>query len=253
MRLLLASDLHYALPQYDFVRQQASAYDVVVVAGDHLDVGGHAALEAQSAAIVTLLGRLAAETTVLACSGNHDLTGRDPSGEKAAPWLQRARALGAYVDDDTVDLDGTRFTVCPWWDGPVTREAVERRFEADATDRPESWVWVYHSPPGESPTSWAGSRHIGDDDLVTWIDRFAPDVVLTGHIHQSPFEPDGSWIDRRDDTLIFNAGRQVGPIPAHVMIDTDAGQAWWWSSAGEEVADLSDPDLTTRAVGAAGQ
>jgi Icc-related predicted phosphoesterase len=253
VRLLLVSDLHYALPQYDWVTQVAPEYDVVVIAGDHLDVSGHAALEAQSAAIIALLGRLAGRTTVVACSGNHDLTGHDPSGEKAAPWLQRARALGARVDTDTFDLDGTRFTVCPWWDGPATRAAVEQAMEADAVDRPERWIWVYHSPPADSPTSWVGSRHIGDDDLVGWIDRFEPDVVLTGHIHESPFKPGGSWVDRRGRTVILNAGRQAGPIPSHVVVDTESGEAQWWSSTGEEAVLLGEADLSPEPVTAVDQ
>ena len=248
MQLLLVSDLHYALPQYDWLGHVADDYDVVVVAGDHLDVGGHAALEAQSAAITALLGRLATKTRVLACSGNHDLTGRDPSGEKAAPWLQRARAMGAVVDTDTLDLDGTRFTVCPWWDGPETKAAVDRQLTADSEDRPDRWIWVYHSPPGDSPTSWTGSRHIGDDDLVAWIERFSPDYVLAGHIHESPFKPGGSWVDRIGSTVVLNAGRQVGPVPAHVMLDLDARTAGWWSSAGEQTVDLEADDLTPRVV-----
>jgi Icc-related predicted phosphoesterase len=248
VRLLLVSDLHYALPQYDWVAGVAADFDAVVVAGDHLDVGGHAALEAQSAAVIALLGRLAGQTTVLACSGNHDLTGRHPSGEKAAPWLQRARVLGAVVDDDTIDIADTRFTVCPWWDGTATREAVDARLAADAEDRPERWICVYHSPPGDSPTSWTGSRHIGDDDLVAWIERFGPDHVLAGHIHESPFKPGGSWVDRVGSTVVLNAGRQVGPIPAHVMLDTDSGEARRWSSAGVEVVDVGAADLTPRPV-----
>ena len=243
MRLLLVSDLHYALPQYDWLGGIAGEYDVLVVAGDHLDVGGHAALEAQSAAIIALLGRLAMKTTVLACSGNHDLTGRDPSGDKAAPWLQRARAMGAAVDTDTVTIEDTRFTICPWWDGAATKEAVDRQLTHDAEDRPARWVWVYHSPPSDSPTSWTGSRHIGDDDLLAWIHRFTPDIVLTGHIHESPFKPGGSWVDRVGSALVLNAGHQTGPIPSHVMVDTGAGLATWWSSAGEETVALDDAEL----------
>ena len=28
------------------------------------------------------------------------------------------------VDGASLDIDGTRFTICPWWDGPQTRDAV---------------------------------------------------------------------------------------------------------------------------------
>ena len=39
MRVLLTSDLHYTLPQLDWVASVAGDYDLVVLAGDHLDVG----------------------------------------------------------------------------------------------------------------------------------------------------------------------------------------------------------------------
>jgi Icc-related predicted phosphoesterase len=42
----------------------------------------------------------------------------------------------------------------------------------------------------------------GDKYLVEWIERFAPDLVLSGHIH-APFYPDGSWIDRIGKTWVL--------------------------------------------------
>ena len=38
MRILLVSDLHYTLQQLDWVTSVASDYDLVVVAGDTLDI-----------------------------------------------------------------------------------------------------------------------------------------------------------------------------------------------------------------------
>ena len=38
MRLLLVADLHYALPQFDWVVAHAGEYDIVVMSGDHLDI-----------------------------------------------------------------------------------------------------------------------------------------------------------------------------------------------------------------------
>ena len=53
------------------------------------------------------------------------------------------------LDGHSTDLERVRFTVCPWWDGPLTRQGVDEQLAADAIDRPERWVWVYHSPPAE--------------------------------------------------------------------------------------------------------
>jgi Icc-related predicted phosphoesterase len=38
MRCLLAADLHYSLQQFDWVKEVAEYFDIVVLAGDHLDV-----------------------------------------------------------------------------------------------------------------------------------------------------------------------------------------------------------------------
>jgi hypothetical protein len=62
--------------------------------------------------------------------------------------------------------------------------------------------------------------------------------VLTGHVHQAPFFPDGSWYDRIGGTLVFNAGRQPGAMPAHIIIDTDENRASWWSFEGQDEIDL---------------
>ena len=43
MKALIAADLHYNLRQYDWLLQAAAGYDLVIVAGDLLDLAGHAA------------------------------------------------------------------------------------------------------------------------------------------------------------------------------------------------------------------
>jgi Icc-related predicted phosphoesterase len=139
-------------------------------------------------------------------------------------------------------------TVCAWWDGPLGREAVEAQLTADAARRPNRWIWVYHWPPVGSPTSWTGKRQYGDPDLREWIERFAPDMVLTGHVHQSPFVADGSWFDRVGSTWVFNAGNQRGPTPTRIEIDLDAGQATWVSLMGVETLDMASGVLPDRAT-----
>lgn len=61
-----------------------------------------------------------------------------------------------------------------------------------------------------------------------------PDIVLTGHVHEAPFIPGGSWHDRLGETLIINAGRQSGPVPAHVVVDTGSRTASWFTSVADD-------------------
>ena len=93
---------------------------------------------------------------------------------------------------------------------------------------------MYHAPPDASPTSWTGKRHYGDEELVAWIEQHHPDMVLCGHVHQSPFVADGSWIDRIGSTTVFNAGRQIGPVPTRIELDTETATARWSSMEGVE-------------------
>jgi hypothetical protein len=110
--------------------------------------------------------------------------------------------------------------------------------ERDAALRPACWVWVHHAPPAGSPTSWDGRKSFGDPALREWIERLQPDLVLSGHVHQSPFTRDGSWADRIGRTWVFNAGHQIGPLPSHVVVDTGRPGAYWCSLAGAEVTPL---------------
>jgi Icc-related predicted phosphoesterase len=248
VRILLVSDLHYTLPQLDWVVRVAPSFDLVVLAGDTLDVASAVPLDVQTAVALRYLALLRQATQVAVASGNHDLTGPDAHGEQAALWLAQARASGVPVDGDALELGDARVTICPWWDGPVGRAAVESRLADEATRRPARWIWIYHWPPLGSPTCWTGRRHYGDTELGGWIARFAPDLVLTGHVHEPPFKPAGAWADRIGATWVFNPGRQVGPVPAHIVIDLDAGSATWRSLMGEEQLRLADASAPARTV-----
>ena len=76
MKCLLVSDLHYTLKQYDWVARVAEAFDLVVIAGDHLDISSAVSLDAQVVVILKYLQRVGAKTKLLVSSGNHDLTAR---------------------------------------------------------------------------------------------------------------------------------------------------------------------------------
>jgi Icc-related predicted phosphoesterase len=242
VELLLVSDLHYSLKQLDWVLAVAGDFDVVVVAGDHLDISSVVEPDAQIAVVLEYLSRLAQKTTTIACSGNHDLDGDNELDERYASWLRAATNAGVHVDGTRVAFDDTLITVCPWWDGPRTRDLVDRQLADDAAavgDR--DWIWVYHAPPDASPTSWTGKRHYGDTELSAWIDRHRPHLVLCGHVHQAPFADDGGWADRVGSTWVVNAGRQIGPVPAHVIVDTRTGRASWTSLDGvDELVLASD-------------
>jgi Icc-related predicted phosphoesterase len=241
VKILLVSDLHYALKQFDWTAEAASNFDLVIVAGDHIDIAGQLDGRVQTVVILKYFRRFAAATRVIVSSGNHDLDRRDKDGEKIAAWMRQVQALGIAVDGQSREYSDALISVCPWWDGPIAKEKVGAQLERDAALNKRPWYWVYHAPPEGSPTSWNGKRAYGDAELTAWIGRYKPDIIFAGHIHEAPFKKDGSWVDRIGDTWIFNSGRQIGPTPTHIIIDTQAREAVWFSMAGDEIVNLDAP------------
>lgn len=241
MRLLVVADLHYALPQYDWLVDVAGRFDMVIVAGDHLDTSSLVDLRAQSIVIQKYIDRLRQKTIVLICSGNHDLDSRNESGEKITRWILQPQAKGVLSDGDSFAKDDMLFTICPWWDGPIVRDSITRQLAEASAQRLSRWIWVHHAPPRTTPVSWDGKRFYGDAELEQWIGDYSPDFVFSGHVHQAPFAAGGSWVDRIGSTWVFNAGRQYGAPPSCVVVDTESRQAFWLSAAGNETVALDQP------------
>ncbi|MGJ5178910.1 metallophosphoesterase family protein [Bradyrhizobium oligotrophicum] len=241
MRCLIVADLHYTLPQFDWLVAAADHFDTVVFAGDALDLASIVDIRAQIVVVRKYLALLAAKTRVMICSGNHDLEERSPEGEKIAAWIGTVRELGVAADGDDILIGETLFSVCPWWDGPLVKATIERQLEAAAARRPALWIWVHHAPPANSQVSWGGKRFFGDTELEGFIARHRPAMVISGHVHQSPFIKDGSWFDRVGPSWVFNTGRQPGRPPTYMVIDTDEGRAFWLAAGQAEWIDLAGP------------
>ena len=105
-------------------------------------------------------------------------------------------------------------------------------------DRPATWIWLYHAPPAGTPLCKDGRREFPDHELAAWIEQYQPDVVLCGHIHQAPWVPDGSWYAQLGRTWVFNPGKQVGPIPPNITLDTNERTAHWYGVFESETISL---------------
>jgi Icc-related predicted phosphoesterase len=241
MRCLVVADLHYTLPQFDWLLSAAPQFDLVIFAGDALDIASLVDFRAQIIVVRKYLTRLAGLTRVILCSGNHDLDGRNAEGEKISRWVAEAREFGIACDGESLTIGDTLFTVCPWWDGPMVRQRIDTQLREAAAGRLTRWIWVHHAPPANSPISWGGKRYFGDVELVQWIRSHQPSMVISGHVHQSPFIPDGSWFDQVGTTWVFNAGRLPGRPPVFIVLDIDAGTAFWLPVGDEQSIDLHAP------------
>src|SRR3954464_9046928 len=125
MRCLVVADLHYSLPQFDWLLSAAPLFDLVIFAGDALDVGSRVDYRAQIVVVKKYLTLLSGITRVILCSGNHDLDERSPEGEKISRWIGEVRELGITCDGESVRISDTYFSVCPWWGGPLVKKQLD--------------------------------------------------------------------------------------------------------------------------------
>ena len=241
MRFLFVSDLHYELKQFDWLMAHAADFDAVFIGGDLLELGSRLETDVQIVVVEKYLARLCQQTRLLVSSGNHDGDARSAANESICNWLRELKAGQLFVDGDTVEMGDVLITICPWWDGPVSRAEVESLLAKDAQIPKKFWIWVHHSPPDQSPVSWAGKKFGGDEFLVEWIQRFQPDLVLSGHIHNAPFHSKGSWIDRLGKTWVFNPGKQIGPCPTCLIFDLDKMTVEWTWLEDQVVKQLDVP------------
>jgi Icc-related predicted phosphoesterase len=250
MRILAVSDLHFGLGQFDWVVQQAERYDLVIVAGDLLDIAGHLDLDSQITVVGKYLQAISGKTRLFVSSGNHDGDEKNAAQEYVARWLQRVRAKDLVVDGAGIEVGDVRISVCAWWDGPATREAMQLFLRREAAQPPKTWLWVHHAPPNGFGVSWTGKEHAGDAFLEHTIQELRPAFVFSGHIHNSPFRTGGAWASRVGTTWVFNAGRQLGAPPTYIELDLAKNSARWVSQAGVEDLRLDADNPAPTATGA---
>jgi Icc-related predicted phosphoesterase len=241
VKILFVADLHYALKQFDWLTANAANYDLAIIGGDLLDLGSLLDIDVQIVVVEKYLCRLREKTPLLVSSGNHDCETRSAANESICQWLHSVKAGQLFVDGDSVERGGLLITICPWWDGPVSRGEVEKLLERDAGRTKTKWIWIHHAPPDRSPVSWTGKHFGGDEFLVEWIRRFQPDLVLSGHIHNAPFVSQGSWIDRIGRTWVFNPGKQIGPYPTCLVFDLERMDVEWDSLESQGRQQLNIP------------
>ncbi len=238
MRILLVADIHYSLKQFDWLCGAAPHFDLLVIAGDLLDLAGHADLDTQIVVVEKYLRRLGIQVPVAVCSGNHDLDTVTSEGERRADWLVHLDIERVAVDHQSLVVGECLFSICSWWDGPNTQGNVAGFLAAEARKQGRPWIWIYHAPPDGAKTGWNGKNYSGDAFLTGLIRQYKPDLVLSGHIHNSPFRNEGHWCDRVDTTWVFNPGRQPSSTPATIVFDLDTMEATWDSEMDTQTVNL---------------
>lgn len=240
MRILVVSDIHYSLKQYDWLVRSAGDFDLVIIAGDLMELASAVDTDTQAAVVEQYFRRISAQTPLVVCSGNHDLV-EDFDGNRTSEWLEDIEITGVTVDHNSFANESIRILSLPWWETEKERNRAAEWLEGqEHSDDPRPVFWVHHAPPLGAKVSWNGKRDLGDKTLVEWIEKYSPTAVLSGHVHNAPYYPDGSWFDRVGNTVVLNGGRQTGEKPATVEIELQDGRLTWCGMEGCEEKLLSE-------------
>lgn len=202
MTILHVSDFHFNTRWFDWLLQQAPPHDLLVMSGDMLDLAGATPHRKQIEWVSSWLREYNAPLSL--CSGNHDLQW-DASAERWTPayWLRDLAGAQTWTDGQRVSLDGLT----------VLNIGCTTRPKGSAAD-----VWVVHAPPARTlVAARLTGGDGGDPDLIGPVKRYAPRLVLSGHVH-NPLH----WCEHGEQTLYLNPGHSPGaPYPNHILIQTD--------------------------------
>jgi uncharacterized protein len=179
VRIIALTDIHGAYDRIEKILRTESSFDAVVVGGD---LTTHGTPEEAGAAIRRLQGFGA---PVFAVAGNMDLPAFDAT----------YKTLGVNINANAMivnsvgffGVSGSSFTPMntPY---EISEEEIGRR-AADGWRLAESAHWkifVPHVPPkGTALDKILMGKHVGSAAVRTFVERYQPDVLICGHIHES--------------------------------------------------------------------
>lgn len=214
MTILHLTDFHYNKRWFEWLANHAPAHDLAVLSGDLLDFGDPTPHRKQIAWVTDWLSEYPRPLCV--SSGNHDLEWNDQT-ERWMPalWLRDITNENLATDGQRMEIDGLS----------VLNIGCNRRPKGGEAD-----IWVVHAPPSRTlVAARAKGGDGGDPDLVGPVQRYQPQLVLSGHVH-TPLQ----WHDRRERTLFLNPGRNVdAAFPNHILVETESMTCELVSAAAE--------------------
>lgn len=202
MTILHVTDFHFNKRWFHWLLHTAPAHDLLVMSGDMLNLSDATPHRKQIAWVSDWLNEYPKPMCV--CSGNHDLEWHDQM-ERWTPayWLRYLTNRNVWTDGQRVELNGLS----------ILNIGCSMRPKGGKAD-----VWVVHAPPTKTlVAARANGSDDGDPDLVEAVRRYAPMLVLSGHVH-NPLH----WRERGETTLFLNPGSSPdAEFPNHILVRTD--------------------------------
>ena len=225
MRIVLISDTH----GHNSIRIPEG--DILIHAGDLTPSGQIGEIAAAS----KWLGSLPHHYKI-AIAGNHDLQ-FERSPIEATSLLRSAGVI--YLQDTSTSVEGLSIYGSPWqpefmhWAFNVPRgelakywNQIPNGLDILVTHGPPYGILDQRVPPGvrrlapwEDEEPFAGSDHVGCEELLAAVQRTKPRVHAFGHIHR------GYGTTQNDHTTFYNASvcnEDYEPVHKPWIIDLDA-------------------------------
>jgi Calcineurin-like phosphoesterase len=243
VKLLLTADLHFHVPWFEWVREVATEYDLVAIAGDLLDLENAQGMARQLVYLYEWTQYFVKRPVGLAmCTGNHDLPPGAPivypgvplasnklavlrQFASAQPWLQALKLNHLMAVDGDEKLfrfrsgENLAVTCCPYRaDGYVKTIQPPTR----------PWLVLHHEPPANSLIA---TPKTGNPAFAQAINQSKPTWSLSGHVHFTAGD-NNQFFERIGPTICFNCrqnppGGLLPPQPNIITIDTKRQEATW--------------------------
>lgn len=235
MKVLCTADLHGNSQWFQWVIDHASKFDLVVLPGDFVNGYDKRDLSIVLVEVDEFFKKLEqVGVPVLFCSGNHD-DGIKRISNPLHSWmdvLKKPNKIWGNGDIGTLPINGRDILFSCHQDNEFGKDPVTRKLEEDfekahkltqVTGLP--WIVVHHNPPDQCLVSKGNMG--GSLILRKLIERFQPDFVFSGHLHQAPLA--GDCVDHIGSTVCFNAGfRAKAESPNRLELDLRSRTGSWF-------------------------
>jgi hypothetical protein len=243
VKILLTADLHFHRPWFDWLRNEASFFDLICIAGDFFDMEHPAGLLPQMVFLYDWIAELARQKTPIAlCTGNHDLSPGSILIKPGVPvvskdlsviahYAKAARWIHALKLDHQFAVDGDQKIVRTKSGESLTVVCCPYR----ADGRVDQWkpspgksIVLHHEPPANSQLAIPKA---GNPELSLILEKLHPTWCVSGHVHFSPGEQN-QFFERIGSTICFNCRQNppsdtLPPRPNTIVLDSSARTAAW--------------------------
>jgi len=195
MKILAASDLHSDKSASEKLAEKAkkNKVDMVLLGGDIIEWGGN---------IEGIIGPFKkANIPVMMVHGNHDtISDIDFLSEQYGAEVYNLHSYYREFKDFVVfGIGGTEFTPFNLSEKD-TFNKLKNNFKQFKNKKK---ILLTHEPPFGTKVDNIGWSHVGSKTLREFILNYKPDIVLTGHIHET-----FGLTDYLGKTKIFNLGKK---------------------------------------------